>query len=422
MLLLYTDLKGHLLRRQCAAGEVAALISGSVPEGWQSPSESDLRLIQGGTWHNGGGAACEQFAFGNVRTTKGERYPLCPRTTTESVQDACRAKNLEIRVGVELEFHLFDTVRAATSAFENSVCFAGVDGHFHSDEAGLLRQVASTTRDSLFGTDAYLRVRSDIAARLAAQGVDVEGEGHETGTCQNEISLAPLPIVDAADAVQLAKWAIKDVAAKHGLQASFIPRPLAYEQGSGLHLNISAWHDGTNLFYEPAQRVSAQGRAFASGLLKHVRALCAVCNPMVNSYSRLLNCFDAEKGVALAVGNREVILRVPPEGGAARTRLELRLPDSAANPYLAIAAAVQAGLDGWSSSPGGRAVQAATASKLPASLIEAALSLDEDHAFLMVDGAFDGRLVQAVAAVAKSTYFRTLKHLNPVELALGYPV
>ncbi|GEK06952.1 type I glutamate--ammonia ligase [Schleiferilactobacillus harbinensis] len=189
--------------------------------------------------------------------------------------------------------------------------------------------------------------RRDIVLELEKMGFEVEASHHEVAPGQHEIDFKYADAVTAADNIQTFKLVVKTIARQHGLHATFMPKPLAGINGSGMHINMSLFKGDNNAFFDPDtdDQLSAESRHFLAGLLTHARALTAVNNPTVNSYKRLVPGYEAPVYVAWSGRNRSPLIRVPQSRGLS-TRLEMRSVDPTANPYLAIGAILAAGMDG----------------------------------------------------------------------------
>ena len=178
-------------------------------------------------------------------------------------------------------------------------------------------------------------------------GFEIEASHHEVAQGQHEIDFKYAEALTAADNIMTFKLAVKTLAQKNGLHATFMPKPVFGINGSGMHTNMSLFRDGKNVFYDPddSRKLSKEAYAFIAGLLKHVRAMTAVTNPLVNSYKRLVPGYEAPCYLAWSASNRSALIRIPAARGQA-TRVELRCPDPACNPYLSLAVCLAAGLDG----------------------------------------------------------------------------
>ncbi|NJD11462.1 MAG: type I glutamate--ammonia ligase, partial [Gemmatimonadetes bacterium] len=189
--------------------------------------------------------------------------------------------------------------------------------------------------------------RRDVVNVLEMMGFEVEAAHHEVAQGQHEIDFRYADALTTADNLATFRFVVRNVALQHGLHATFMPKPLFGANGSGLHTHQSLFRNGENAFYDAGapDRLSRVMRWYLGGLLEHARAFCAITNPVVNSYKRLVPGYEAPVNVAWSHHNRSPMVRVPAKRGRG-TRLELRTPDPAANPYLALAVQLAAGLDG----------------------------------------------------------------------------
>lgn len=196
-------------------------------------------------------------------------------------------------------------------------------------------------------TDLGENCRRDIVLELESLGFEVEASHHEVAPGQHEIDFKYADVVTACDNIQTFKLVVKTIARKHGLHATFMPKPIYGISGSGMHCNISLFKGEQNAFYDPEGdlQLSQVAYQFLAGLIHHARGYTAICNPTVNSYKRLVPGFEAPVYVAWSGQNRSPLVRVPESRGLS-TRLELRSVDPSANPYLALATLLAAGLDG----------------------------------------------------------------------------
>ncbi|MDN3014653.1 type I glutamate--ammonia ligase [Neobacillus drentensis] len=196
-------------------------------------------------------------------------------------------------------------------------------------------------------TDLGENCRRDIVLELEEMGFEIEASHHEVAPGQHEIDFKYADALTACDQIQTFKLVVKTIARKHGLHATFMPKPLFGVNGSGMHCNLSLFKDGKNAFYEPTGdlEMSDTARQFIAGILKHAPNFTAVTNPTVNSYKRLVPGYEAPCYVAWSARNRSPLIRIPASRGLS-TRVEVRSVDPAANPYLAMAVLLKAGLDG----------------------------------------------------------------------------
>lgn len=189
--------------------------------------------------------------------------------------------------------------------------------------------------------------RRDMVLNLEQMGYEIEASHHEVAEGQHEIDFKYSDALDVADKVMTFKLVVRTIAQRHGLHATFMPKPIFGINGSGMHMNQSLFKNGQNAFFDPngPKQLSEDAFYYIGGLLKHARSIAAITNPTVNSYKRLVPGYEAPVYLAWSAANRSALIRIPAKRGAS-TRVELRNPDPSCNPYLAIAAALAAGLDG----------------------------------------------------------------------------
>jgi glutamine synthetase len=239
--------------------------------------------------------------------------------------------------------------RAAQMGF---TFYAGTEPEFFLFERGADGRGTTRTGDlagyfDLAPIDKGERLRREITNKLLEMNFEIEGAHHEAAPGQHEIDFRYQEAMESADALSTFKFVVKRMALEHGLLASFLPKPVAGVNGSGLHTHLSLFKGGQNAFYDPAGEFELSETAlhFIGGLLEHSPGMCAVTNPLVNSFKRLVPGFEAPVNVAWSTSNRSALVRVPAKRGNS-TRAEFRLPDPSCNPYLALALMLAAGLDG----------------------------------------------------------------------------
>lgn len=263
----------------------------------------------------------------DIYNPDGTPFDGCPRNNLKRVLQEAQKLGYTYNVGPELEFFLFKRNADGTVSTETH------------DSAGYY---------DIGPDDMGEIVRGEIVDTLERLGFEMEADHHEVARGQHEIDFKYADALTQADNVTTVKMVTRMIAAKHGLHASFMPKPVFGVNGSGMHCNQSlATLDGKNAFYDEKgdYQLSTASMQFIGGLLKNIRGITAVTNPLVNSYKRLVPGYEAPVYVAWSTANRSALLRVPAKRGNA-TRVELRSPDPAANPYLAFAAMLLAGLDG----------------------------------------------------------------------------
>lgn len=262
----------------------------------------------------------------DVYTPAGEPFDGDPRGILKKQMEEAKKLGYEFNVGNECEFFLFQTDengRPTTKTNDEA-------GYFDLDPIDM-------------GTDA----RRDICLTLEQMGFEIEASHHEVAEGQHEIDFKYADALTTADNVVTFRLAVKTIAKKYGLHATFIPKPIFGINGSGMHTNMSLFKDGKNAFFDPAGELQLSDTAysFIAGVLKHVAGITAVTNPLVNSYKRLVPGYEAPCYIAWSASNRTDIIRIPASRGAG-TRVELRSPDPTTNPYLCLTCCLAAGMDG----------------------------------------------------------------------------
>lgn len=335
--LMFTDLFGTIKNVEVPITQLEKLLDnklmfdGSSIEGFVRIEESDMYLYPDLStwmifpWSTDRGKIARVIC--QVYRPNGEPYAADPRNNFIRVLgDMKKAGFTSFNIGPEPEFFLF-------KMDENG------EPTLHLNDKGSYFDMAPM--------DLGENCRREIVLTLEEMGFDVEAAHHEVAPGQHEIDFKYADALAAADNIQTFKLVVKTVARKYGLYATFMPKPLSGINGSGMHLNMSLFNDKGNTFYDKdgELEISQEAYYFLGGLLKHARSFTAVCNPIVNSYKRLVPGYEAPVYVAWSGSNRSPLIRIPSARGNS-TRLELRSVDPTANPYLAIACVLEAGLDG----------------------------------------------------------------------------
>jgi glutamine synthetase len=281
--------------------------------------------------------------------------------------------------------------------------------------------------------DSLMDIRNAMCLALEAQGVDVEVHHHEVGAMgQCEIGTRFAPLVQRADWMQILKYTVWNVAASYGKTATFMPKPIVGDNGSGMHCHQSVWKGGKNLFAGNGYAgLSEFALYYIGGIIKHAKALNAITNPGTNSYKRLVPGFEAPINLAYSAKNRSASCRIPYVNSPNARRVEVRFPDPTANAYLAFAAMLMAGLDGVTNKihPGDPVdknlydLEPEEAKKVPnvcASLEEALMNLDKDHAFLTKGGVFSEDFLESYVALKQEELTRFRMTTHPVEFDMYY--
>jgi glutamine synthetase len=307
------------------------MFDGSSIQGFTRIEESDMLLVpdlatfQVFPWETDHGKVGRLVC--DIANPDGSVFAGCPRSALKRVVDRAARMGFKMMAGPEAEFFLFqrDHNGAALAATHDS------GGYF-----------------DLSPRDLGEEARREITLVLEAMGFEVEAAHHEVAPGQHEIDFKYGDAVSTADAIITFRFVVKKVALMYGLHATFMPKPLAGVNGSGMHVHQSLFSPrGKNAFYDAKGEweLSKTARAYIGGLLEHARAFVAITNPLVNSYKRLVPGYEAPVNVAWSEKNRSPMIRVPARRGIG-TRCEVRVPDPSCNPYLAFAAMLASGLDG----------------------------------------------------------------------------
>ena len=307
------------------------MLDGSSIKGFRSIETSDMffhpdiNTFQILPWRETDGVNAARLIC-DIYNADGTPFEGCPRCNLKRLMQAAEKMGFSMNIGPEAEFFLFSKDKDGNVTTETQ------------DRAGYY-----DVGPEDLGED----VRSDIVLTLQEMGFDIEASHHEVADGQHEIDFRYADILTAADNVATFRIAVKAIAAKHNLHATFMPKPIFGINGSGMHCNISLFKGGKNAFYDKKAEyeLSDEAKYAIGGMLKHVKSITAITNPVVNSYKRLVPGYEAPVYLAWSLANRSVLLRVPAKRGIS-TRVELRSPDPACNPYLAFAAILEACLDG----------------------------------------------------------------------------
>ena len=333
----FVDIFGQLKNVSITASQIQKALNnqimfdGSSIEGFTRIDESDqylypdLRSFAIFPWRLSQGKVARLIC--DVYNTDGTPFIGDPRGVLRRVIQKSKQMGFDtFNIGPELEFFLFETDeegRATTRTGDQASYF----------DLGPLVQGESTRRE--------------VCRMLEEMDFEIEASHHESAAGQHEIDFKYVNAMDGADKIMTLKLAVKSIAQKNGLHATFMPKPLFGVAGSGMHINMSLFRNGINLFYDPAdpRGLSQTAYSFIAGLLEHAKGFTALTNPLVNSYKRLVSGYEAPCYKAWSASNRSALIRIPASQGST-TRLELRSPDPSCNPYLAVAACLAAGLDG----------------------------------------------------------------------------
>jgi glutamine synthetase len=333
----FTDIDGIIKNVEVPASQFDKALDGQIMfdgssiQGFTRIEESDMLLVpdldtfQVFPWETDHGKVGRLIC--DIATPDGSPFAGCPRTALKNVVADAKKMGFRMMAGPEAEFFLFQ--------------------RNHEGEP-LPRTHDTGGYFDLSPRDLGEEARRDITLVLEAMGFEVEAAHHEVAPGQHEIDFKYEDAVTTADAIVTFRFVVKKVALMHGLHATFMPKPIAGVNGSGMHCHQSLFNArGKNAFYDPKGpwQLSKVARSYIAGVLDHARGLVAVTNPLVNSYKRLVPGYEAPVNVAWSEKNRSPMIRVPARRGVG-TRCEVRMPDPSCNPYLALAAMLACGLDG----------------------------------------------------------------------------
>ncbi|MFE9725095.1 type I glutamate--ammonia ligase [Streptomyces sp. NPDC005794] len=344
----------------------------------------------------------------------GEQYSRDPRNVAKKAEAYLASTGVADTAyfGPEAEFYVFDNVRFQTSANESFYHIDSEAGAWNTGATENNRGYKVRYKGGYFPTppvDHFADLRAEISLELDKNGLQVERQHHEVGTAgQAEINYKFNTLLAAADDLMLFKYIVKNVAWRNGKTATFMPKPIFGDNGSGMHVHQSLWQGGTPLFYDEQgyAGLSDMARYYIGGILKHAPSLLAFTNPTVNSYHRLVPGFEAPVNMVYSQRNRSAAMRIPITGSNPKAkRVEFRAPDPSSNPYLAFSALLMAGLDGVKNKieppePIDKDLyelapeEHASVQQVPTSLPAVLDALEQDHEYLQAGGVFTPDLIE----------------------------
>ncbi|KCZ96770.1 glutamine synthetase, type I [Hyphomonas polymorpha PS728] len=422
--------------------EDGQMFDGSSIAGWKAINESDMLLKPDAT-----GAFIDPFfqqttlvVFCDVLDpVSGQAYNRDPRTTAKKAEAYLAASGLGDTAffGPEAEFFIFDDVRWSTDPHKTGYSFDSTElpantgreypmgnlGHRPGPKGGYF---------PVPPIDSEQDMRGEMLSIMGEIGLQPEKHHHEVAPAQHELGLKFSTLTVMADRMQLYKYVIHQVAASYGKTATFMPKPMFKDNGSGMHVHQSIWKGGKPLFAgDKYADLSDMCLYYIGGIIKHAKALNAITNPSTNSYKRLVPGYEAPVMLAYSSRNRSASIRIPFGSNPKAKRIETRFPDPMANPYLAFAALLMAGLDGIENKihPGDAMdkdlydLPPAEAKSIPqvcGSLREALAALDADRAFLKKGGVFDDDQIDAYIELKMEENMRYELHPHPVEFDMYY--
>ncbi len=375
----------------------------------------------------------------------GEPYTRDPRNLAQKAETFLAGTGIADTSywGPECEFYVFDSVRFDQNQHSGFYFVDAVEGAWNSgaEEAGRNLGYKPRYKEGYFPVppmDHYQDLRSEMILAMAAAGIEIEVHHHEVGTAgQAEIDMRYDTLLRMADKVMLYKYIVKNVARRHGKTATFMPKPIFEDNGSGMHTHQSLWSEGVPLFYDESgyAGLSDVGRWYIGGLLAHAPALAAFSNPTTNSYRRLVPGFEAPVNLVYSQRNRSAACRIPLYSRSPKAkRVEFRIPDPSCNPYLAFSAMLMAGIDGVRNKiePTGPLdkdlydlppEELAEIPQVPASLDEALAALEADEAFLLEGDVFTPDVIETWIAYKREKEIDAVRlRPHPWEFALYYDI
>jgi glutamine synthetase len=395
------------------------LFDGSSIRGFASIHESDMQLIPDVTTAYLDAFRVEKtliMVFDIYNPRNGEIYGRDPRQVAKKAQAYLNTTGIADTAffAPEAEFFIFDDVR-----YENkqNTAYHFIDSSEAAWNSGRKEEGGNLANKTPYKggyfpvspVDQHVDMRDQIVLELEAAGLSVERSHHEVGTAgQGEINYRFDTLLNAGDDILKFKYIVKNVAHSFGKTATFMPKPLFGDNGSGMHVHQSLWKDGKPLFYDESGYggLSDMARWYIGGILKHAPSLLAFTNPSVNSYHRLVPGFEAPVNLVYSAGNRSAAIRIPMTGTNPKAkRIEFRAPDASSNPYLAFAAMLMAGLDGIKNriephEPVDKDLyelppeEAKLIPQVPGTLEEVLQALEKDHDYLLAGDVFTKDLIE----------------------------
>ncbi|PVE23212.1 type I glutamate--ammonia ligase [Microvirga sp. KLBC 81] len=418
------------------------MFDGSSIAGWKAINESDMTLMPDPTTAQMDpffSAATMSINCDILEPATGEPYNRDPRGIAKKAEAYLRSTGIAdtVYVGPEAEFFVFDDVKFMADPYNTGFKLDSSELPINGDtayEGGNLGH-RIPTKGGYFPVpplDSAQDMRSEMLAAMKAMGVTVEKHHHEVASAQHELGTKFNTLVRTADEMQIYKYCIHNVAQSYGKTATFMPKPVYGDNGSGMHVHQSLWKGGKPLFAgNKYADLSQECLWYIGGIIKHAKALNAFTNPSTNSYKRLVPGYEAPVLLAYSARNRSASCRIPWTTSPKAKRVEVRFPDPTANPYLAFAAMLMAGLDGIVNKiDPGQAMDKdlydlppKELKKIPTvcgSLREALASLDKDRAFLKAGGVFNDDFIDSYIELKMTEVARFEMTPHPVEFQMYY--
>jgi glutamine synthetase len=445
----FTDPKGkwqHLSMVASVLGEDeledGLMFDGSSIEGWKAINESDmiLRPDLDSVHIDPFSAERMMILFCDiVEPSTGDLYARDPRSTAKRAEAYLKSTGIgdTIYVGPEPEFFMFDDVRFEDGYAGSGFAIDDIELPTNSGkeyESGNLahRPRAKGGYFPVAPVDSAVDIRGEMVATMMEMGLPMDKHHHEVAAAQHELGITFGSLVTTADRTQVYKYVVQQVAHAYGKTATFMPKPIKEDNGSGMHTHMSIWKDGENTFAgDEYAGLSENCLFYIGGVIKHAKALNAFTNPTTNSYKRLVPGFEAPVLLAYSARNRSASCRIPYGAGEKAKRVEFRFPDALANPYLSASALMMAGLDGIANKihPGEAMdknlydlppAELADVPTVCGSLREALEALEADHDFLLKGDVFTKDQIEAYAELKWEEVVRLETTPSSVEFDMYY--
>jgi glutamine synthetase len=418
------------------------MFDGSSIAGWKAINESDMILMP-----DPESAVMDPFAvqplmilFCDIlEPSTGLPYDRDPRSTAKKGLAYMESVGIgdTAYFGPEAEFFVFDDVKWSIKTEKMSYEIDSTEGPYNSD--AVFEGGNPGHRPGIKGgyfpvppVDSETDLRAEMVTTMLGMGLAMEKHHHEVAPSQHELGMKYNTLVKTADQMQIYKYVTHMVAHQYGKTATFMPKPIVGDNGSGMHTHQSIWKDGKNMFAGSGYAdLSEECLFYIGGIIKHAKALNAFTNPSTNSYKRLIPGFEAPVLLAYSARNRSASIRIPYEAGANGKRLEARFPDAMANPYLAFTAMLMAGLDGIQNKihpgePMDKDLYDLPPEELKdiptvcGSLREALENLDKDRAFLKKGDVFTDDQIDSYIELKMEEVYRVEHTTHPMEFAMYY--
>lgn len=420
------------------------MFDGSSIAGWKAINESDMVLMPDpATAHMDPFFAQPTMVImcDILDPVSGETYNRDPRGTAKKAEAYLKSLGFgdTVYVGPEAEFFIFDDVRFKAEPYNTGFKLDSSELPSNDDteyETGNLAH-RPRVKGGYFPVppvDSCQDMRSEMLIALTEMGVRVEKHHHEVAAAQHELGIKFDTLVREADKMQIFKYVVHQVANSYGKTATFMPKPIYGDSGSGMHVHLSIWKDGKTTFAgNEYAGLSESCLYFIGGIIKHAKAINAFANPSTNSYKRLVPGYEAPVLLAYSARNRSASCRIPFGASPASKRVEVRFPDPSANPYLCFSALLMAGLDGIKNKihPGQAMdkdlydLPPKELKKIPTvcgSLREALQSLDKDRGFLKAGDVFDDDQIDSFIELKMQEVMRFEMTPHPVEFDMYYSI